>query len=328
MTTSGSTPITEAEAGMANILLVAAATIFDEAGRILVARRPSHVHQGDLWEFPGGKVEPGETAEQALARELWEELGIRPTAFRRLIRIPHDYPDRSVLLDVWRVDAFEGVAHGRQQQPLRWLAPEALPDYPFPAANRPIVAAARLPSRYLITPDSGDPEAVLAGLATAIERGVRMVQLRAPALAPADFTALAERAIALCRSRDVRILLNAAPELALRLGADGVHLNRHRLEACATRPVPQDMWCAASCHDASELGKAHAIAADFAVLSPVQATASHPAAEPMGWAGFQRLVWDAPLPVYALGGVGPDDLGAALAARAQGVAAIRALWPV
>ncbi|HEX5512770.1 MAG TPA: Nudix family hydrolase [Gammaproteobacteria bacterium] len=308
------------------MLEVAAAAVFDSQGRVLIARRPENVHQGGLWEFPGGKVEPGEAVEQALARELWEELGIRPTRYRRLIRIPHHYSDRSVLLDVWRVEAFEGTPHGRQGQPLRWVAPASLPNYPFPAANRPIVAATRLPLHYLITPDCAYPEEFLQRLEAALDRGIRLVQLRTPSLSSAAFEALAGEVIAACRVRGAQVLLNAEPELALRLGADGVHLSSPRLQALRARPVPADLWCAASCHDAAELLQASAIGVDFAVLSPVQATASHPQAAPLGWRNFERLVWDLPLPVYALGGVGPDDLADALAVRAQGVAAIRALW--
>lgn len=318
--------ITAAEGSAAGLLEVAAAAVFDSQGRVLIARRLENVHQGGLWEFPGGKIEPGETAEQALVRELWEELGIRPTRYRRLIRIPHHYPDRSVLLDVWRVEAFEGTPHGRQGQPLRWIAPDSLPDYPFPAANRPIVAAARLPLHYLITPDCAHPEEFLQRLVAALDRGIRLVQLRTPSLPPAAFEALAGEVVAVCRARGAQVLLNTEPELALRLGADGVHLSSPRLQALRARPVPADLWCAASCHDAAELLQARTIGVDFAVLSPVQATASHPQALPLGWRNFERLVWDLPLPVYALGGVGPDDLAAALAARAQGVAAIRALW--
>jgi len=324
---SASTPTTVAEANNDSVLQVVAAAVFDAAGRVLIARRPQHVHQGNLWEFPGGKIEPGETPEQALARELWEEIGIRPTILRRLIRVPHTYPDRQVLLDVWRVDAFEGSPRGRQQQPLCWLQPDELSNYPFPAANQPIIAATRLPLHYLITPDLGDSELLLTGLAEALAQGIRLVQLRAPSLADSDYAALAQRAIALCRSHEARLLLNAAPELAVQLGADGVHLNRHRLAACSHRPIPRELLCAVSCHDAAALRKAQAIGADFAVLSPVQATLSHPEAQPLGWQRFEEQVWDTPLPVYALGGVGPADLKQAFAARAQGIAAIRSLWP-
>jgi 8-oxo-dGTP diphosphatase len=307
-------------------LQVAAAAVVGPDGRVLIARRPAAVHQGGLWEFPGGKLEPGETAEQALSRELWEELGIRPTRYRPLIRIPHRYPDRSVLLDVWRVDAFTGSPAGRQGQPLRWVEPDALPGYAFPAANRPIVAAARLPDRYLITPDCDHQASFLESLKAAVGRGCRLVQLRAPALAPDAFETLARAAIAVCHALGARILLNAAPEVAVGLGADGVHLSAHQLRTLAARPVGEQIWCAASCHDQEELARAQAIGVDFAVLSPVRPTATHPDARPLGWPGFKRLVAAAPFPVYALGGVGPADLPQAFAARAQGVAAIRSLW--
>lgn len=308
------------------MLAVVAAVIRDTAGRILIARRPEHVHQGGLWEFPGGKIEPGESAEQALARELWEELGIRPTQSRRLIRIPHHYPDRSVLLDVWEVTAFSGAPQGRQGQPLQWVEPSALPDYAFPAANQPITAAARLPACYLITPDSGASEDYFAALEAALARGVRLVQLRAPSLPAAEFEQLARSVLQRCHAHGAAVVLNSAPELALELGADGVHLNSQRLLALQGRPLPKHLWCGASCHDSEQLQQAVAIGADFAVLSPVQPTTSHPEATPLGWRRFQELVWDLPLPVYALGGVGPEELPQALAARAQGVAAIRAFW--
>ena len=104
-----------------------------------------------MWEFPGGKVESGEPVQIALSRELDEELGIQVNGARPLIRISHHYPDKSVLLDVWWVDAFTGEAHGREGQPVRWVRPKQLNEYEFPAANRPIVTAAQLPSRLWIT---------------------------------------------------------------------------------------------------------------------------------------------------------------------------------
>src|SRR5512139_2207436 len=163
-------------------LHVAAAVVVDKTGRILIARRHDHLHQGGLWEFPGGKVDEGEAVPDALARELLEELGIQVKQARPLIRIPYRYPDRNVLLDVWRVEQFEGEAHGAEGQPLLWVESDHLIQYTFPAANRPIVTAARLPSAYLITPEpdlaSGD-RAFLGALQAALTRGVRLVQLRA-----------------------------------------------------------------------------------------------------------------------------------------------------
>ena len=142
---------------------VAAAVIRGADGQILLAKRPEDKHQGGLWEFPGGKVESGETVQAALARELEEELDIRPTAARPLIQVRHDYPDKQVLLDVWEVSAFTGEPHGAEGQPLAWVSPRQLGDYEFPAANRPIVAAARLPEQYLITPEGLSGPELLRG---------------------------------------------------------------------------------------------------------------------------------------------------------------------
>src|SRR5690606_37876357 len=119
--------------------------------RILIARRADTAHQGGLWEFPGGKVEPGETVQQALQRELLEELGVTTGDFTPLIQIAHDYGDKAVLLDVYRGVIQAGTAHGREGQPLKWVTPGELNGYAFPAANRPIVSAITLPQRLLIT---------------------------------------------------------------------------------------------------------------------------------------------------------------------------------
>jgi 8-oxo-dGTP diphosphatase len=149
---------------------VAAGVLENARGEILVARRFDHAHQGGLWEFPGGKLEAGEEVRAGLARELAEELGIIVDAARPLIRVRHDYPDRHVLLDVWRIAAWHGRIHGREGQELKWLTAEALPGLPMPAADVPIVRAVRLPDRYLITPSPGaDTDGFLAALSASVE---------------------------------------------------------------------------------------------------------------------------------------------------------------
>ena len=120
---------------------VAVGVIVNADNHILIALRPTHVHQGGLWEFPGGKVEADETVQQALARELREELGVESTEFRPLVEIRHDYEDKSVFLDVWWVDSFEGQATGLEGQEVRWVSADQLGSYAFPAANKPIVEA-------------------------------------------------------------------------------------------------------------------------------------------------------------------------------------------
>ncbi len=317
-----------------SVVHVVAAAIFDERGRVLIARRPVHVHQGGLWEFPGGKVEAGETVREALARELHEELGIDVQQARPLIRVRHDYPDKSVLLDVWRVDGFSGetlsvalsvARKGREGQPLAWVQPYELPDYDFPAANIPIVTAVQLPDCYLVTPNpGGDSPTFLAQLETRLRDDIRLVQLRAKTLSEADYLTLAKQCQALCERYDATLMLNADPGLVVEVGATGVHLDSRRLASLSERPDVK--WVSASCHSPEQLRQAEKLGADFVMFSPVVATASHPDIVPLGWEQFQVLADLAHCPVYALGGMTPADLQQAFVHGAQGVAAIRALW--
>lgn len=308
-------------------LHVAAGAIVNARGEVLLSLRPEHVHQGGLWEFPGGKVEAGESVRQALARELFEELGIRVAAARPLIRVPHDYPDKRVLLDVWAVTGFEGTPHGREGQPVEWVAVAALGERAFPEANRPIVAALQLPARYAITPDPGaDRTHFLAQLDAMLGRGIRLLQLRAPALSGADYLALAEAVIARAHAHGARVVLNAEAGVVERLGADGVHLNSQRLRECRRRPLGSDRLLIVSAHDPEQLEQARRIGADAAVLSPVKPTASHPGATALGWDCFAAWVDACAFPVYALGGMGEADLADAWGHGGQGIAAIRALW--
>jgi 8-oxo-dGTP diphosphatase len=307
---------------------VMAGAILDDAGRVLVARRPDHVHQGGLWEFPGGKLEPGETPETGLARELLEELGIAVYASRPLIRIRHDYADRRILLDVRRVDTFGGTPRGLEGQPLDWLAPDDMDPASFPAADRPIIAALRLPTLLLIAgPEPHERDAFLGRLTRAIGSGVRLIQLRAPELDDAAYKDLALRAFELCERAGARLLLNREPDRVADIPRHGLHLSARLLAALDRRPGRASELVGASCHDAAELDRAGHLGLDYALLSPVKPTLSHPQASPLGWDGFAALADPARLPVYALGGLAPTDLGDAIRHGAQGVAAIRGLWP-
>ncbi len=342
-------PNTEADSRATDsVVYVAAAAIVDERGRVLISRRPDHVHQGGLWEFPGGKVEAGESVRDALARELHEELGMTLSMtllkvaqqIRPLIRVRHDYADKSVLLDVWRVAGFSDEAlfsegKGREGQPIKWVMPAELPNYDFPAANIPIVTAVRLPDRYLITPDPGDDlPAFLSRLESRLRDGIRLVQLRAKSLSASAYGDLARQCVTLCKKYDASLMLNADPQVVIEVGAQGVHLDSGRLKALQESPFnasadgSNNKWVSASCHSQQQLAQAKKLGADFVLLSPVAATASHPGDEPLGWQRFQALTEQANCPAYALGGMTPSDLDQAFAHGAQGVAAIRSLWEV
>lgn len=307
---------------------VVAAVITDVRGRILLGRRTDGRDLAGLWEFPGGKCEPGESPEHALIRELQEELGITVQVGEALINVPQRYPDKRLRLDVRRVTRWEGTPRGVEGQALAWVAPDKLTRYPMPPADRPVVAMLLQPDRYLVTPEPGtDDAAWLAGLSAALASGIRRVQLRAPvrALQP-GWHELVARAAALCRTHQADVLVNADIALAQALGI-GVHLRAAQLPALSTRPLPSGMPVAASCHDADELQAAQALGCDFAVVGSVLPTTSHPDAIPLGWEGFARLREAVSLPLYALGGLSPDHITHSRQHGAQGIAAIRGLWP-
>jgi len=307
---------------------VAAGAIPDAQGRILITKRPNQVHQGGLWEFPGGKLEPGESPTAALARELNEELGIRVLASHPLIRIHHNYGDRHILLDVRRVSRYEGEPQGREGQPLAWVQPQTMDPTVFPAADGPIISALQLPERYLITgADPHVPDRFLDRLDRTLTQGVRLVQLRAHTLSDDDYAGLAVDTFQLCTGHGARLLLNRDPALVRDLPCHGLHLTGRRLTHLTHRLGDDQRLVGASCHDAQELSHAARLGLDYALLSPVQATRSHPDARPLGWQCFADLAEGARLPVYALGGLGPGDLERAFAHGAQGIAAIRGLWP-
>jgi 8-oxo-dGTP diphosphatase len=306
---------------------VAIGVIENAQHRMLVTQRPGHKHQGGKWEFPGGKILAGEGMPDALARELHEELGITLRTACPLQRIRHAYPDRNVLLDVWRVTDFTGEAHGREGQPLLWVTPQELASLDLPAADLPLVRTLQLPPVYLITDSSRyGKNGMLALIGRALAAGARLLQLREPQMSVEEYTEYARSVIALARQYGARVLLNADPSLVAVCGADGVHLSSHRLMTLLERPLNRQYLVAASCHNIAELEQASLVGADFSVLSPVLPTNSHPHAAPMGWDGFLRLRLYSDVPVYALGGVQPENQNMARRMGAQGLAMIRGLW--
>ncbi len=311
---------------------VVAGVIVDARGRILLARRTEGRDLAGLWEFPGGKVDPGETPEQALARELREELGIDADVGDPVIVVPQRYPHKRLRLDVRRIARWRGSVKGLDGQALAWVPPHKLPSYAMPDADRPVVAALRDPDRYLITPEPGDDDAAwLSSLRASLDRGVRRVQLRARTLEsnPRDvgrWRSLVERAVEACRAYDgTGVLINGDIERANELGV-GVHLRSTQLMALTTRPLPESRTVIASCHSLEELQRAQSLGCDAAVLGPVFETASHPGMPGIGWNAFAEMRERVALPIYAIGGMREIHVPESRTHGAQGVAGIRGLW--
>jgi 8-oxo-dGTP diphosphatase len=307
---------------------VAVAAIVNANDEVLLAKRPDHVHQGGLWEFPGGKLEPNERVFEALRREVKEELGIDIIHAGPLIQVHHDYGDKSVLLDVWRVVEYRGDARGMEGQPISWQKISQLQCQQFPAANKAIIRALQLPSQYMITGDFNDLDDFRRRLDQALLNGKKIVQLRAKQVAEAEsFLQLSEIAYQMCISRQARLLLNTSAQLFQRCHAHGLHLGSQALAACEQRPVGGDALLSVSCHNEAELQHARRLDADMVLLSPVRETSSHPGVAGIGWDEFRRLSRLVNCPVYALGGMSMADMEHASACGAQGIAAISAFWP-
>jgi len=301
------------------------AALIEREGRYLVTqRRPSAVLP-NLWEFPGGKVEPGERIADALARELHEELGIDVVSATPWITRLFSYSHATVRLHFFRVFAWRGEPHPREAQAFCWQhlgEPLAAPMLP---ANAPVLASLALPQEYAITNAAAlGVEAQLAGVDARLASGLRLLQLREPELDAARRAAFARAVVERAHRVGARVLINDDAALADAVGADGVHYPARSLMAQSARPARP--LVAASCHDAQELAQAMRLAFDFALLGPVKATASHPGAKPLGWAGFASIARGASLPVYAIGGMRPNDLERARQHGAHGLAMITGSW--
>ncbi len=303
-------------------LWVVAAAIVDEQQQVLLSQRHAQAEYGGFWEFPGGKVEAGESAEQALVRELREELGIRPLHYRPLITVPYPRPQGGRLwLQVFKVTHWSGTPAGLEGQPVQWVPLRDLRDRAFPPANHRIVSALQLPTSLRITAPAAAPEMAIIPcepVAPGLESG--WLLLRQPHWPEALYASWVERC---CQQwPDRAILVHDRPDLLGIRGVVGVHCSANCHASLQTRPVPLTCWFGGSAHTLKELRHLEALQADYASLSPVLPTHSHPGQPVLGWQEFAALVAQTALPIYALGGMTPQHQRMAWQHGAQGVAGI------
>lgn len=307
-------------------LEVAAAVILRADGKFLLAQRPANKVYAGYWEFPGGKIENGESAEQALKRELHEELGIEVKRAYSWITRDYDYAHTAVRLHFFRVLDWRGEPHGREAQHFSWQSTRELTVSPLLPANGPVMRALALPAVYGIS-NAGEAgiEEYFRRLERALQRGLQLFQVREKQLQERELHAFAVRAMAAAHRHGARMLVNGSIEIARRLDANGVHLTARQLMTLGSRPTEFEL-VGASCHDAQELARAAEIAVDFVVLGPVLPTPTHSDAAGLGWERFKALIKNCPLPVYALGGMRPEHLCIAWEAGAHGISMMRGAW--
>jgi 8-oxo-dGTP diphosphatase len=307
------------------IVDVAVGVVTHGDGRVLLAQRPQGKPMPGYWEFPGGKIEPGEAPAAALVRELHEELGIDIESALPWITREYRYPHATARLHMFNILHWQGEPHGREGQALSWQDPHGVDIEPLLPANHAILRALQLPRIYAITQGAKlGREQFMTRLNAALDRGVRLIQVREKDMTPDELRDFADSVVRLAHAHGARVLVNGDAGLADEIGADGVHLQTGQYMSLDSKP-DTGLW-AASCHNREELLRAAQLEADFAVLSPVLPTQSHPGAPTLGWEHFTELCLDLPMPVYSLGGMKLDMLDTAMAHNAHGIALLSGIW--
>tara|TARA_Y100001936_G_scaffold200619_1_gene202521 strand:- start:29982 stop:30917 length:936 start_codon:yes stop_codon:yes gene_type:complete len=304
------------------IIEVVVAVIVKSDGSFLLTRRPKgKVYEG-YWEFPGGKIESGESRLSALNRELMEELGIQiELAYPWLTRV-HTYSHAVIRLFFYRVVKWHGSPYANEGQGLSWQMKDNITVLPMLPTNIPVLQALNLPHVYQITNASNlGIHGALNKLESLFNRGIRIIQIREPEMNRKELRSFAQKVVNIAHCYDVRVLMNGDAMLSREFGMDGVHLSSVELMAANSRPEVN--LCGASCHNIEELFQAERLNMDFVVLGPVSLTVSHPEAIPIGWKKFSMLIRDFSIPVYALGGMWLEDLAIAWEHGGHGVAMMR-----
>jgi 8-oxo-dGTP diphosphatase len=304
---------------------VAVAVFIRPDGTFLLSSRPEGKPWPGYWEFPGGKIEPGETVLQAMKRELMEELNVAITAATPWFTFLMHYTHATVRLHCWRVTAWTGEMRGMEGQQFEWQQLGALTVAPTLPGCVPIFNALGLPVVYAITNASEmGADVYLQQLDMTLKRGLKLVQVREKSMSPDLLSDFAQRVVALAKKSGARVLINSDTELASRVKADGVHLTGEQLAQCEKRPDFPLM--AASVHGRAEIERAADMKLDFVVLGAVKTTLTHPDQAPLGWPRFAEMAAATPLPVYALGGMTMNDIRDAQIAGAHGVAMQRGIF--
>jgi len=304
---------------------VAAGVLIRPDGHVLLASRPVGKPYAGYWEFPGGKVEPGESIAGALARELHEELSIDiETPASWLTRV-HDYPHALVQLHFLRVFSWRGVLRARERQQFGFFTPDSLPTGPLLPATVPVLRWVGLPPVYGISAIGAlGPELFLRRLEAALERGLMLLQFREPALDAESVASIFPRILERVRAAGATMLVNSRHDQSFWDRADGVHLTA--ADAAQMPGRPEYRWVAASAHSTAEVQRAVALGVDCLVVGPVRPTTSHPAQRALGWSAFATLITQCSVPAYALGGMHWLDLRRAVRAGAHGIASLSGIW--
>lgn len=307
-------------------LHVVIALIHNQASEILVQQRGESVHMAGLWEFPGGKVETGESPKMALRRELKEELGISLTRARFFFSFDYQYPELAIRFHLFFVEAYEYQPIANEGQALRWQALADLSSSSMPPANQAIVQALQLETQYMIADQDVLADQLEQQVKAQLASGIRLVQLRAHALSKKHYFKLLASVQDLAAEKKAQVILNCPLHWLTTEQWPQLHLSAKQLRLAYAKYQlgERHQYFSASVHDEKELSMANALSLRCILLAPVLKTPTHSECEPLAWAGFQRLLSISRWPAFALGGMTRDQLAVAQAHGGHGIAGIRA----
>lgn len=314
-------PSTSRDSTGGSVVDVAVGVLRVPDGRVLLAERLAGSIGAGFWELPGGKVESGEDASDAVVRELLEEVGVQALDLGRKRVYEHQFPARRVRVHCFPVRRWSGEPWGKEGQRVAWVDPQR------PQVG-PLLPSLELPLTSLGLPDllavadvgrnAGAADQLLREVASLAAGGLGLLIVQAREFAPSQRVQYARRLREAARGTGLRLLLSGTALEARQGGMCGLHSSSDALVAASERP-PTRLW-AVSAHEAAGLERADKLGAQLALVSPVLPLDSHPSDPALGWDGLRRLAAATPVPVYALGGLGADDLQTARAAGARGVA--------
>jgi 8-oxo-dGTP diphosphatase len=304
---------------------VAVGILVNSSNHVLINQRTALQSWSGWWEFPGGKLEKNETPRQALDREIYEELGVEVIEAKQWVTRSFSYEDTDVILYFFKILKWSGDASSKEGQLLSWEFFEKIDLSRVLPPNKFVAGAINLPDHYAITNLSEMPLFLfIQQLENRIKNGTKLIQVREKELSDYEYKKFAQQILEVCRGRDVKVMINSNINLAYELSADGVQLNSGQIHTI--NKFPKELIIGASCHNIKDLDVAEMKGANFAVLSPINKTLSHPKASPIGWEELSKLAIKYTMPIYALGGMALGDVERAQSAGAIGIASQRDIW--
>ncbi|MBC8493660.1 MAG: Nudix family hydrolase [Candidatus Thioglobus sp.] len=294
----------------------------NDSGQILIAKRQDHQFMGGFWELPGGKIEQGESPEDAISRELNEELGITVSQLSLHQTMTHQYKDRIVELNIYNINQYQYTPQGIEGQEITWSSVEQLSTFNLLPTMKAFIDSITLPNKYWITPSSNHQSAAwMEKFNEKMTQDIELIQLRSKIeLDKAFITELNNK----CQQHNIKLLLNIPNKTFDEVYCDGWHITTGEMLKLNKRPCDKSKLLGASTHNLKEALQAQELGADFVVISPVQATQTHPDTVPLGWDAAQEVVNKLNIPVYFLGGMGLEDLDKTINLGAQGIAGVSA----